>query len=131
MSFIDTFKEVFNLAPPSPTTKLITINSAVDYAELPRGFFRVETASGRETLGYKGPSFLSWEVGETVVDGGKRITLDRPRTELPIVRLDFRQEDARVHRVGGLNVIDTDSLDSWDGSVEYGNETLRRGVDFI
>ena len=71
MSFIDTFKEVFNLAPPSPTTKLITINSAVDYAELPRGFFRVETASGRETLGYKGPSFLSWEVGETVVGRGK------------------------------------------------------------
>jgi hypothetical protein len=116
MPFLDTMKSILNLEPPKPTLKLVTINSAENLHELPLGFFNVECASGRKSLGYNG-SFYCFDVGETVVDG-KRITLDKPRAELPTVKLDFTKRDSSI--VAGCTVIDTDSIDSdgtvlWDG----------------
>ncbi len=52
------------------TPSIFTINRTNDYTELPQGFFRVLTAS-EEIAGLQRP-VLCWEVGPTVVDGGKR-----------------------------------------------------------
>jgi len=115
MPFLDVVKSILNLEPPRPTTKLIVVNSSANYADLPTGFFRVRTVSGRETLGYNG-SFLAWEVGETVVDGARRVTLSVPRAELPLVELDFRQN---TQTVMGHSVIETDTDDcdvNWCGA---------------
>lgn len=111
------------LFKPSPalrkaTPSIFTINSTNDYTELPQGFFRVLTASGKTLLGYNG-SFLAWEVGPTVVDGGKRITLSVPMEELPLVKLHFANQEQGVQRVGGVGIIDTDSLDENDGTVGW------------
>lgn len=114
MAFLDVARSILNLEPPKPTMKLVTVNSAENLHELPRGFFNVECASGRKSLGYNG-SFYCFDVGETVVDG-KRITLDKPREELPTVKLDFRRDSQTVM---GRSVIEVDADDydpvSWAG----------------
>jgi hypothetical protein len=115
MPFLDVMKSVLNLEPPKPTTRLVVISGADNLHELPRGFFNVECASGRKSLGYNG-GFYCFDVGETVVDG-KRVTLDKPRSELPTVKLDFRSSS--VQTVMGRSVIETDAEDydpvSWEG----------------
>jgi hypothetical protein len=131
MTLIDTLKDVFNLAPPRPEVKIFNVTSASHYEGLPDGFFRVETASGETSLGYKGVNALSWNVGTTVVDGSKRVTLTVPRSDLPLVKLDFRRQEAGIHHHGGMRMIDTDSLEEWDGTVGYGDEKMREGVDYI
>src|SRR5580698_2646686 len=93
------FETLFSNLKPSvlqtesrSTIKVISIASTADYGELPKGFFIVEGASGRKTLGFNCASFLSWDVGKTVVVGRDRITLDKPLSELPTVRLNFRAQ---------------------------------------
>lgn len=103
------------------TPSTFTVTSTNDYTELPQGFFRVETASGAKSLGYNCPAMLCWQVGTTVVVGSKRITLDKPLDELPLVKLHFAKQEEGIQRVGGVGVIDTDSLDGgtsvvWAGS---------------
>ena len=115
MSFIDVASSILNLEPPKPTLQLVVIASAENLHELPKGFFNVETASGKKSLGWNG-TFYCYEVGETVNDYGKRITLDKPRSELPTVKLDFRRDSQTVM---GHGVIETDAEDydpvSWAG----------------
>jgi hypothetical protein len=119
---------------PQPTAvRVISVTGSNDYAELPQGFFRVEAASGKTSLGYNCPAFLCWDVGPTVVVGRERITLAVPREELPLVKLNFRSPTAGMQQVGSMGIVDTDSLDGNDGSVGYDgvNAPRRDGFDFI
>ncbi len=121
----DTIKSIFR--PQATALKVISVTSAVDYAELPQGFFRVEAASGRKTLGYNCTSFLCWDVGTTIVVGGnQRITLEKSPEELPLVKLNFRSQMPGVQQVGGRSVVDTDVLDGYDGSVSWAGATPAR-----
>lgn len=121
MSIIDKVRSFLAPSAPSTTFATITINSAVDYEGLPQGFFNVETASGKKSLGYNG-GFLNWRVGSFVVDGGKRIAAPENRTELPTVKLNFQKPQSDgVQHFAGASIIDTDSLDNdsavtWDGA---------------
>ena len=117
------------LAPSSPALKVVTVRSTADYEELPKGFFRCVTNSSVESLGYNG-GFLCWAVGETVVDDGKRITLTVPRSELPLVRLNFSRQTNGAQHVGGSTIIDTDSLDG-DNTVVWDGQPPRSGVDYF
>lgn len=107
---LETLKSFFQPQQHS-NLKIVTVRSAVNYDEIPLGFFRVRTASGKESLGYRG-SFLSWRVGSVVVDGGKRITAPENREELQLVELSFtKPQGDGVQHIGGCSVIDTDSLE--------------------
>ncbi len=128
MSFFSSVKNM--LRPPSQATPSITFITGVEsYGELPQGFFRVEFASGRKSLGWNG-SFLCWDVGETVVDG-QRITLDKPRSELPLVKLSFARQTDGVQRVGGQSLIETDSLEQDNGAVSWGGQKPSDGVAWV
>lgn len=123
MPFFDALKSIVNLAPSSPAMKVVTITSNADADAVPFGFFNVECHSGRVSLGYRGISCgTSYQVGTTVVDGAKRVTLSVPRSELPTVHLNFqRPQGDGVQHVAGASIIDTDSLDNdstvtWDGA---------------
>jgi hypothetical protein len=120
------FERIKTLFDRPQPTQFIVIDGANNYNEVPRGFFNVETASGRKSLGYRGSTGLFWEVGETVNDG-KRVTLDKPREELPTVKLNFTKRDSST--VAGCTVIDTDSIDS-DGSVEWCGDPPSSGVQW-
>jgi hypothetical protein len=127
MPFLDTLKSIINLSPSSPSMKVVTINSSVNYEELPKGFFNVETMSGKKSLGFNG-GFLSWRVGSVVVDGAKRISAPENRDELPTVRLNFQRPACDgVQHVAGCSVIDTDSLEG-DSSVVWDGEKPSSGV---
>lgn len=105
--------------------QVITITGPVDHESVPVGFFRVRTASGKESLGYRG-SFLAWKVGTTIVDGAQRVTLDKPLAELPLVELNYqRPAQDGTQFIGGMTVLDTDSLEEdttvrWDGAKPHG-----------
>ena len=129
------FETLFSRLKPSvlrtqSTSNIITVSGSGDYSELPQGFFRVEAASGKTSLGYNCPAFLCWDVGPTVVVGRERITLSVPREELPLVRLNFKQQTAGVTQVGSTGIIDTDALDN-DGSVEWAGSPQRDGVGYV
>jgi hypothetical protein len=125
MPFLDVVKNILNLEPPKPALKLVVVNSFANHSELPTGFFRVRTVSGRETLGYNG-SFLAWEVGETVVDGAKRVTLSIPRAELPLVELDYRSQGSNVVKGHSIVETDTDGGDvNWTGAPPSSGVQLR------
>lgn len=70
------------------------------------------TASGKSTLGFRGLTGTSFDVGTTVVDGAERHSLAIPRDQLPTVKLDYgRQQSDRL--------LDTSDLDTFDGNFEY------------
>jgi hypothetical protein len=124
MPFLDVVKSILNLEPPKPTLKLVVVNSSDNYEELPFGFFNVETASGRKSLGYRG-GFVCFDVGETVVDG-KRVTLDKKRDELPTVKLDYRSQSTNVVNGHSIVEIDTDRGEvSWTGAPPSSGVQLR------
>jgi hypothetical protein len=129
MSFIN--KVVSMLQPKQPSAIRVVNVTSLDFSELPNGFFRVRTLSGKESLGYNCLSFLSWDVGETVVDAGKRITLSVPRAELPIVNLSFSRQQQGVQQIGGCSIIDTEALDGDSGAVVWAGSRLRDGVDYV
>jgi hypothetical protein len=124
----DTLKSF--LQPQSSAVTIITVNSPVNYEEIPKGFFRVRRASGKESLGFKG-SFLAWNVGETVVDGNQRVTLTTPRAELPLVELNFQRpaQDGAQH-FGNTTVVDTDTLEE-DTTVVWAGQSQRSGVEWL
>jgi hypothetical protein len=125
MSFFNSVKSM--LQPPSQASPSITFITGVDsYGELPQGFFRVQSASGKESLGYNG-SFLCWDCGNTVVDG-KRITLAVPRESLPVVRLNFSKRTEGVQQVGSGTIIETDSLEPDNGAVVWDDLKPSDGV---
>jgi hypothetical protein len=113
MPFLDVVKSILNLEPPKPTMALITVNS-FSPEELPLGFFNVITRSGKKSLGYRG-GFVTYDCGTTVVDGAKRITLDKPLEDLPTVKLDYGRSNA----AGGFRVVETDSPDDTTGDVNW------------
>ena len=117
------FETLFSRLKPSvlrtTTPSIIVVSGTNDYTELPQGFFRVETASGKKSLGFNCPSMLCWQVGTTVVVGRERITLDKPLDELPLVKLNFSKQEQGVQRVGSTGIIDTDVLDENDGTVGW------------
>ena len=108
-------------APPKAATQVIAVNGggAVSASDLPRGFFRVQ-AGDKKTLGYNG-SFYCLNCGATVVDGGKRITLEAflderkiSYEELPLVKLPGKRATG-APRIGGHSFVDTGSFDDFDG----------------
>jgi hypothetical protein len=119
------FDEVKNLLKPEPLpeTQFIVISS-FNPEELPLGFFNVVTAAGKTSLGYHG-GFVTYDCGETVVDGAKRVTLDKKREELPTVKLDYNRRG-----VGDYTIITTDSLESNDGSVTWDGAPPSSGVQW-
>ncbi|MGB6477161.1 MAG: hypothetical protein WBF04_24165 [Candidatus Sulfotelmatobacter sp.] len=123
MPFLDTMKTLLNLAPPRPKMGIISINS-FSPEDLPKGFFRVRTVSGKETLGYSG-GFVTYDCGATVVDGAKRLTLDKPLADLPLVELNYRNPNSNV--INGTAVIETDSMES-DGEVSWSGAPPSPGV---
>jgi hypothetical protein len=125
MSF---FRSVKNMLQPQQRSAVsfITVTSTDNYGELPQGFFRVEAASGRKSLGYKG-SFVSFDCGNTVVDG-ERITLTVPRESLPVVKLNFARQTEGVQQVGSHSVVDTDALDGDNGAVVWDGAKPSDGV---
>jgi hypothetical protein len=68
------------------TGPVIFISGAADFDKAPLGFFNVLAEGGRKSLGYRNHNGLFWDVGETVGN----VTLDKPRAELPTVRLAFK-----------------------------------------
>jgi len=120
------FESIKELLRP-PAKQSIIVSSPSNYEDLPQGFFTCETACGRTTLGYNG-SFVAWECGTTVVDGGKRITLDVPRESLPVVKLNFTRQTQGFQHIGGNTVVDTTMLDgdpepvSWEGTSPLGSD---------
>jgi len=123
MSLLNSVKSIFR------NQSIINYTGGTNYEELPLGFFRVETATNKESLGYRNTTgWLSWNCGETVVDGDNRVTLSVPRESLPLVRLNFRGQSAGTV-VGDQRIIDTDDL-SWNGEVEYDGGRIREGVDY-
>ena len=117
MSFFSSIKGMLQ-QQRSAVSSFVTVKGTADYSELPQGFFRVEFASGRKALGYKG-SFISFDCGNTVVDG-ERITLTVPRETLPVVKLNFSKPTPGVlQQVGGASVVDTDALDGDNGDVVW------------
>lgn len=123
MSIIGSIRSFLAPSAPATTFATITINSSADELEIPFGFFNVECHSGRVSLGYKfKDGSRSWQVGTTVVDGGQRVTLSGPRTDLPLIKLNFqRPQGDGVQHIGGCSVVDTDALESdstvvWDGA---------------
>jgi hypothetical protein len=125
MSLLNSVKSIFKVEE----APFIVVAGTMNYGEIPLGFFRVETASGKESLGYKGATgWLSWDCGETVVDGGSRVTLSVPRDSLPLVKLNFKSASAG-QEIGGLRVIDTDTL-GWDGVPTYDGGQFREGVEY-
>lgn len=121
---------VLRPAPQPTTIRVVSVDGPTDYAELPQGFFRVETASGKASLGYNCPAFLCWDVGTTVVVGRERITLSVPREELPLVKLKFKQPTYGVQQVGSVGILDTDNIDH-DGSVVWAGSPQPDGVGSI
>jgi hypothetical protein len=124
MPFLDTMKTLLNFDPPRPKMGIISINS-FSPEDLPKGFFNVETASGKKSLGYNG-GFVTYDCGATVVDG-KRITLDKPRAELPTVKLDYRNQNSNV--INGTAVIETDLMEG-DGEVSWSGAPPSPGVQW-
>jgi len=119
---ITMFETIKNFLQPQQRSNfhVVTVSGPVDYESIPLGFFRVVTALGKESLGYRG-SFISWRVGKTVVDGAQRHTCETPLSELPTVRLNYQRSQYGDVQIGGCRVIDTDSLDAdrsvvWDGA---------------
>lgn len=114
----DKLKALFQ-TPSTSTTFARTSGEASVYDNLPSGFFIVETANGKQSLGYYDPQTKhhEWPVGTTVVVGGRRITLD-PDANLPTVKLAFMREQPGVTRVSNRRLLDTDSMD-WDGEVKW------------
>jgi hypothetical protein len=154
MPFLDVMKSILHLEPPKPSMEIIVIGGADSLHGLPQGFFNVETASGKKSLGYNSPpsmmmlpdQFLvdpatgdrlvrqtlvgggelqTFDCGETVVDRGKRITLDKPRSELPTVKLNYRRN---AHTALGHSIIETDADDcevGWSGAPPSSGVQLR------
>jgi hypothetical protein len=81
---------------------IVFINGAADFDKAPWGFFNVITASGQKSLGYRGHIGLFWQVGETV----NGVVLDKPRSELPTVKLNFRSSNTQTF--GRYSIIEVD-----------------------
>ena len=106
---------------------IITINSAANYEGLPKGFFNIQTASGKKYLGYNG-GFLAWSVGAFVVDGGKRIAAPENRAELPTVVLNFQKTQNGVQHIAGHSIIETDALDGDNSTVIWEGKEPPSGI---
>ncbi|MFI5117186.1 MAG: hypothetical protein ACHP8B_10880 [Terriglobales bacterium] len=141
----DKIKSMLGIRPqPAPIVVTVGGGDGSNYGDVPYGFFRVLLQDGKESLGYNdppreytGPSVadpekmvtrmvptpfgIAFNVGETVVVGGRRITLDVPRDTLPVVRLEYAAPTPGAARLpNGDHIIDTDAMgDSgdadWDG----------------
>jgi hypothetical protein len=94
----------------SSSITFVEVGGALDYSAIPRGFFQVITASGKESLGYRG-TFTTFDCGTTVVDGKERHSLSIPRDQLPIVKLNFSsQQSDGTQTVRGVKLMDTADL---------------------
>ena len=132
------FEMFSNLLKPRPalrkaTPSILTISGTNDYTELPQGFFRVETASGRKSLGFNCPTFLCWQVGTTVVVGRERITLDKPSGGTAAGEASLCESRARhpsgFRRLWG--VIDTDVYALWRTTARSGCGMPRLAQDVV
>jgi len=99
---------------------------------LPMGFFWVQ-AGEKKTLGFRCTSFYAYQVRETVNDGKQIVHLAdwlnannyKTADELPTVVLTLQKADATQQNIGGQNIIETDSLDDFDGEFKYEQEGVR------
>jgi len=118
--------------------KPIDVFGPADYGKIPAGFFRIQQAKGKETLGYKpgpitveerdeegkvistyqvaSPFGVMFAVKETFTLGGQTIALDVPRRKLPMIRFNFfNANSAGIARVGGTLVVNTEHVRQPDG----------------
>ena len=94
---------------------LVDILSAADCAKIAEGFFVCVSAAGRRTLGHNGPNGMSWQVTRPT-----SMTPEQIR-QLPIVRLKFAVANGLV-QMAGRALVDSSSLDLFDGTVEWGGD---------
>lgn len=128
MSWLNSAKNLFRKT--EATIGVVTFSGSQDLAEIPTGWFRVETLSGKKSLGYYDPAtgFLSWDVAAKpiVVRDGVRVELD-PK-DLPLVKLNFPSAPTSgAQRVGGLNFIDSDDLENFNGEFTWAGEKPKDG----
>jgi hypothetical protein len=116
-------KTLFDVEKPS--MQIIEI-SGFDPAELPKGFFNVITSTGKITLGYNGATITSYDVGETVNDG-KLAKLDKPRSELPTVKLPYGSRNSSEFK--GHTIIEVDATEN-DGGVSWAGSPPSSGVQY-
>jgi hypothetical protein len=115
---LENLKSFFQPKPRSTT--FVEVSGAIDLNNLPNGFFNVITASGKSTLGFRGLTGTSFNVGSTVVDGAERHSLSIPRDQLPTVKLNFQsQQSDGTQTVRGVKLMDTSDLDEFDGNFQY------------
>ena len=101
-------------------SKVVEVYGPADFEKLPCGFFRIRASDGTESLGYRSMAFgVIWKVRDKLTLGGTLIKLDRPRAEVPLVRVNFRQASGQFMQIGNALVVYTQSLDEFDGAVEY------------
>jgi hypothetical protein len=115
-----------SLFQPQQTSavKFVTVESAVNYDKIPMGFFNVETARGRKTLGFRDANLTSFDCRSPVWTGSKTETLSVPRETLPTVKLNFPDNRLDgVQTIKGRNLMDISSFDTFDGEVKY--ESMR------
>jgi hypothetical protein len=106
---------------PTVSVALITATSAADISSLAVGFYKFEYKTGKWSIGYKWTSSYKLDVGhgKFIVDGGLRIPIPEKPDGLPVVKWNFKGAAAGVQTVGGVNIMDTDSLEEFDGNVKY------------
>ena len=93
---------------------------------LPMGFFLVQ-AGERKTLGFRCVNWFAYDVRTPVNDGLKIVHLAEWLTErgmksadeLATVVLTLQKADSTQQNIEGTNIIETDSLDEFDGNVAY------------
>lgn len=127
MSWLNSVANLFRKT--EATIGVVTFSGVSDWANLPIGFFRVQTVSGKESLGFYNPTTgeHSWDVKAKpiVVRDGQRVEL-KPE-DLPLVKLNFPAIAAGVQRVGGHNLIDTDELENFNGEFGWSGEKRKEG----
>lgn len=115
----------FNIFKPKqgPTFEVVRPHTA---EVLPEGFFHC-VAGDRKTLGFKCQNFYAYEVRTPVNDGKSIVHLAawleahgmKSADELPTVHLTLQKADRTQQNIEGTNIIETDSLDDFDGNVRY------------
>ena len=106
-----------------PTFELIQPHTA---EALPDGFFHC-IAGDRKRLGFKCVNWFAYDVRTPVNDGKQLVHLAawltergmKSADELPTVVLTVQRADGPQQNVNGTNIIETDSLDDFDGNVKY------------
>jgi len=115
---------------PDEGPQIITVSGGANPNELPQGFF--ESLGGdTKSVGFncrKCKFTVKYGAGRIVQHCGIRET--RPDGPLPQVRWAYGggKQSGGVQTIGGVNLLDTSSLDTFDGEYEWTGDKPRFGV---